>query len=175
MRAPVASLLCTPLWTTIALAQTPPGARPNDAALTCEQIQAELAPLARQVMQSGALTDITRVNQERQDLMDKRAAEARAEAARRTTQTASESTADAALDMATFGMGSNIRRLFGGGAAKEKAQAEADAQRAKKVQEEDKAQRAKIDKELDRVHATVDTERAGRLVELAEAKKCKMQ
>ncbi len=151
------------------------GARPGDTALTCDQIRAELAPMAQQARSSGVPADIARDEQARRAAMQRQAAEQSAQDARQSAEAAKEAAADAALDAATMGMGSGLKRLFGGGEAKERAQAQAEEQRAKRAWEESQAQEAKMNQQVQRMQGVVDVERAARLGELAEAKKCKPQ
>lgn len=72
-------LCAAALWTLPALADDVPGAQPGDAAMTCEQIGAELAPYAQQM--TPAVTGLAQTGQELNARNQKRLAEAMPEAA----------------------------------------------------------------------------------------------
>ena len=79
------------LWTLPALADDVPGAQPGDAAMTCAQIGAELAPYAQQM--TPAMTGLAQSGQEVIARDQKRMAEAMPEAAA-LTAAATAATAD---------------------------------------------------------------------------------
>lgn len=49
----LAAAIAAMFWAVSAAAEDPPGAKPGDAAMTCEQIAAELAPYAQRMMPSA--------------------------------------------------------------------------------------------------------------------------
>src|SRR5512135_2206328 len=74
MALSAAGLCAAALWTLPALADDVPGAQPGDAAMTCEQIGAELAPYAQQM--TPAVTGLAQTGQELNARNQKRLAEA---------------------------------------------------------------------------------------------------